>query len=289
MFAVLLQLVFAAVSLVQFTAASSCFQALLNKTQSCDNHNILYVTTQGVGSGLGSEFNYYFIYSLISAMVSERRMVFVISNRHWEYDCPHRHGWACYLHFPCHDSVINASMIDLSNMKNGFHEKDQLPREPPVIRNKVAEAYHELFGADSSCDIDKANPTIMTAIAGRHLYHLNDHTLQFTRSFNARYGLDNSKYLSLQLRLDDKKYEMSAQCWAWMTNMSNVYNLLKPYFESYQHIFISTDNCTTVSELTAMVPSTVQISSPCITNPTDSSNTLYKDLTGSINPRKPGE
>lgn len=181
--------------------ASECFAAVLNRTQSCQNLDLLYVTTQGRGSGLGSEFNFYFIYSLIHAMLTKRRLVFLISNRKWEYDCPHHHGWACYFQFSCPDSVVNASMIDLSNEKNTIHDsRFSSSRDPAEIRVKIGEVYRELFGSDAAvCDVEKQNPTVITSMVARHLYQLNNHTSSFVKSFNSRYGIGESKYISVQV------------------------------------------------------------------------------------------
>lgn len=142
--------------------ASECMLAILNKTQSCENKNILYVPTLGVGSGLGSEFNFYLIYSLIHAMAYKQRLVFVKTGRRWEYDCPEINGWACYLDFPCNDSVIKSNEINLSNEQNSLLDKDSISRDPRDVRNKLGEAYKDLFGVDAICDIEKDNPTVMT-------------------------------------------------------------------------------------------------------------------------------
>ncbi len=49
-----------------------CFNEIIEKTQSCDNKNILYVSTMGISSGLGSEFNSYLVWSLITAVFQNR-------------------------------------------------------------------------------------------------------------------------------------------------------------------------------------------------------------------------
>lgn len=81
---------------------------------------------------------------------------------------------------------------------------------------------------------------------------------------------------------------MSPECWSWMTNNSNIFNIIKPYLQNYKEVFISTDNCTTVAELSQMMPAEVRVSSACLTVPSDSSSDIYKDLVGNVNPRKPG-
>ncbi len=178
-----------------------CFKEIVAKTQSCENKNLLYVSTMGISSGFGSEFNTYLVWSLITAIFQNRflihlsinhfytclrpqsllhspsitltlayyqlhtysptysinhlltrplirRLVYVISNRNWEYDCPHKHGWGCYLDFKtqCSDGIVASNQLDFSNMPtydyltagagNGFLERNALlgPFNVPDIR-----------------------------------------------------------------------------------------------------------------------------------------------------------
>ena len=60
---------------VATSATHECFMSLFHKIQNCSNTNILYVTApMGESSGLGSEFNRYLIYSLLTAVADNRRM-----------------------------------------------------------------------------------------------------------------------------------------------------------------------------------------------------------------------
>ena len=49
-----------------------CFKEIVAKTQSCENKNLLYVSTMGISSGFGSEFNTYLVWSLITAIFQNR-------------------------------------------------------------------------------------------------------------------------------------------------------------------------------------------------------------------------
>ena len=65
-----------------------------------------------------------------------RRLVYVTTKRNWEYDCPHKHGWGCYLDFKtkCSDGIVDSNQLDFSNLPtydyiaagagNGFLERN---------------------------------------------------------------------------------------------------------------------------------------------------------------------
>jgi hypothetical protein len=77
-----------------------------------------------------------------------RRLVYVTTKRNWEYDCPHKHGWGCYLDFKtkCSDGIVDSNQLDFSNLPtydyiaagagNGFLERNALlgPTSMPDIR-----------------------------------------------------------------------------------------------------------------------------------------------------------
>lgn len=77
------------------------------------------------------------------------------------------------------------------------------------------------------------NPTVVTSIAAKYLYHLNSNTKSALQTLAVRYNLTHLKaeeYLSLQLRMNDKKYEMSAETWNWISDTSNIVREITPFF-----------------------------------------------------------
>ena len=267
-----------------FALASHCLRALLKDSQNCQVRDLLYVTvstvidltitppsfkftntrfqqTQGrsVRAGLGAEFNHYLIHSLLNALWTKRRLVFLTSMRSWEYDCPERLGWACYLSLPCKDSVVNMSSIDFS-YRNALHDKDDAARSFETLKMKFNP--RSFCGANN--DIATTSPTELTAIVAKFLYSLNNSTMLFTQKYNEQYGFGSSKYLSVQIRLGDKVKEMPRANWEWMTNTSNIVEVLRPYLATNKRIFVATDNCSTVFTMATMLPPDVQLRSPCL-------------------------
>ena len=68
-------------------AQASCFKDILLKTQDCSNNNIVYYSMEGVHSGFGSEFFYYFVHALKDAILQNARLKYVITGKTWENDC----------------------------------------------------------------------------------------------------------------------------------------------------------------------------------------------------------
>ncbi len=225
--------------------------------------------------------------------------MYLKSRRHWEYDCPLHLGWACYLQFRCNETGVFADEMDFSDVRTTFHDRDFASREYPKIYDVLQSVYETNYkdGSDTSCDVKKTNPTILTSMAAKFLFNLNDHTKQFSKKFNERYMIDAGvPYVSLQLRSQDKKYEMSAETWAWISNMQNVYDTMKPFIDEasgIKHLFVSTDNCTLLGELTPLLPSHIAVASPCHKHEGEDSHTAVamtgdenQDLVGEFNPRR---
>lgn len=73
--------------LCRILCSSDSFKEALLKTQDCSNPSHLFVSTEGGGSGLGSQFHYYFVHSLKDAILNGQRMIYVTSGIRWENDC----------------------------------------------------------------------------------------------------------------------------------------------------------------------------------------------------------
>ena len=229
-----------------YSLQQECFIEALNRTQSCSNKNLLYVTTMGGGSGLGSEFNAYFMPSLLTAIAEERRMVYVRSKRKWEYDCASESGWACYLAFPCEENGIEMANVDLS--QRYLRNDDSSLKFPNMTsvqllaprNNKIYEIINSVSVKGSrSCkgkvDSSTFSVTMLTSMAGRFLYQLNSQTKAAIRQLNSHYKSilqSRMSYLAVQIRMTDKKYEMSAEAWDWVNNLSNTVNFIRPYFKA---------------------------------------------------------
>ena len=228
-----------------YTLQQECFIEALNRTQSCSNKNILYVTTMGGGSGLGSEFNAYFIPSLLTAISEQRRMVYVRSKRKWEYDCASESGWACYLTFPCEENGIEMANVDLSqrylrnddsslkfpNMTSVQLLSPRNPRLYEVINSVSVKGSRSCKG---KVDFTSFSVTMLTSMAARFIYQLNSQTKAAIRQLNSHYKSilqSRMSYLAVQIRMTDKKYEMSAKAWNWVNDLSNTVNFIRPYFK----------------------------------------------------------
>lgn len=156
----------------QGTPLYSCLDTVLSLSQSCENDNKAYATLMGHTSGFGSEFLAYLMNSLFTAMINNRRLVFVRSKRPWEYDCANKAAWGCYFTMaPCEDNLVDPAGIDLSK----FMEYHRFPRDSgsefiareslinfqdqdvshhlETARNLIKEAYAEKIPAIGSiCD-----------------------------------------------------------------------------------------------------------------------------------------
>ena len=283
-----------------------CFEELLTITQACDNKAIMYASLQGGGSGLGSEFNHFLVYSLINAAMVNKRLVYFASQRKWEYDCPQKNGWGCYFEFPCNlPNGANHNELDFTDERSSMHDRDHSYREYPDIFDKIKSMYDQIKSAkNGECKhMEKDQQTILTSIAAKHLYKLNPIVRQFVNRFNDHYAISGGEYLALQIRAQDKRYEMSAEMWEYITNVRNIYNEISPYLygsptvfpgtTGYKMLFVSTDNCTMLAELGKLAPPDIVIMSPCHKHLHPSVINLQNDgekhnsssLVGDFNPR----
>jgi hypothetical protein len=239
-----------------------CIERTLNLTQSCTNPNRLYVTTLGQSSGFGSEFIAYLMNSLLTAMMQNKRMVYLVSKRSWEYDCPQHLGWACYFTFqafgcPQNLTISTYSTMDLSNQKNvheeikesgsSFLEHELLYRYEPSRQDEVLQRMkliQTLYGIDKNlieqdCNLEISNTpgknsnnnkilpaSILAGLLATNLYKLSSAYQQSIQQYNQqRYGhllSTPTGYFALQLRLTDKKYETPEADWQYISNMSYI-------------------------------------------------------------------
>ena len=106
----------------------------------------------------------------------------------------------------------------------------------------------------------------MSNYASIFLWKLPFHVQQYVNQHNAATYLHyiQGKYNSIQIRLSDKKAEMNEKTWNWMTHTANIAKFVEPIFEQsgLRHVFISSDNCTAVVELEALLPK-YQFITPC--------------------------
>mmetsp|Transcript_19904 Transcript_19904/g.28510 ORF Transcript_19904/g.28510 Transcript_19904/m.28510 type:complete len:246 (+) Transcript_19904:458-1195(+) len=118
--------------------------------------------------------------------------------------------------------------------------------------------------------IGNFNPTIITSIAAKHLYHLNSNTKTVIHEMVSKSylkELSTHPYLSIQLRMNDKKYEMSPETWNYITNISNIVSEVMPYFKKLNltRLYLATDNCSAAREIFRMLqPLKVLTYSPCL-------------------------
>ena len=198
----------------------------------------------GSGSGLGSEFNTFLISSLLTAVALERRMVYYRSKRKWEYDCQNERGWACYLTFPCEEIGVDETALDYSQK---YLIKDASSLKIPNMQfdRKLSPRNDKIYSIINSfsvpgsikCNVNTANfsVTMLTCMAANYLYQLNAHTKAAIQQINSHYPLNQAShlpYIAVQLRMTDKRYEMSKEAWNWMTNLQNTAKFIRPYFKS---------------------------------------------------------
>jgi hypothetical protein len=172
------------------------------------------------------------------------------------------------------------------NFYNKISDRDNHIRDLDQIYRSIENIYFDYHENQmKKCPHQDLNPTSLTTIVAKHLYRLNDHTKKFTNHFNSRYNLKNKSYLALHLRSGDKKYEVSAEIWNWIHNMSNVYGVMKPYLQTIPRVFVSTDNCTIINDILHTFPKHIEISCPCLKD-SSSIGDIDADLVGDFNPRR---
>lgn len=211
---------------------------------------------EGEGSGLGSEFNNYLIFTIIEGIYTNRRIVNILSDRSWPYDCGDNTGWACYLKFPCEDSSLP---IKYNELPNGsiLHNGDNIIHDAGYVQLNLQKAYNEFYFSQESCNASSLGATITTAIIAHHVYHLNENTSRLVNSFLSIFPFRQEKYISVQIRTTDKRVEMDQETWDIVTNMTTISALLVPYMKlaSIKHVFVATDDCDLISKLSLQVQS----------------------------------
>lgn len=217
---------------------TECLKSMIDLTQSCTSHNHLYVTTMGQTSGIGSEFNAYLMNSLKTALIQNRRMIYLASKRPWEYDCEEKLGWACYFSFlPCPDGNVSYCQMDLNqrNVHNRIKEPGsafQLPETTAAnIPETLIDAMRTLHKAyemnDTICQLDSISVNnlkrgVLGGIIATRLFQLNDVSRTAIDTLNAPYKdlvQPGRKFASFQLRLTDKKHETPEKDWVKISDM----------------------------------------------------------------------
>lgn len=219
-----------------------CFEHLINLTQRCANPNMLYASTMGYGSGLGSEFNAYLLKCVLYAVITNRRFVYLNTKRKWEYNCHEQSGWSCYFGFPsCSDNIANISQINLSltptNNTKHFYEQ---PGSTYIDREEIEnfdfqqESFHyfirrlvEVYNTSlppNICTFAEEQIFYPAEVAGpisKHLFHLNNKTSHAVKVINHKYEhIARKPYIGMLMRLTDKSGEMPKEDWEMLSNMS---------------------------------------------------------------------
>ena len=211
-----------------------CFEAILNLTQQCNNINHLYATVMGDGSGFASEFNYYLIKSVLTAIFTNRRYSYLITNRPWEYNCAEGKGWGCYFSSPCSDGIVETKDMDFQNRRSPYEpfrltgpayidrgEIEETPYDPNFYIRQL-QPLKEVYGTElpsGICDNLQISDILAKDLAGaiaKRMFRLNEKTKKAVANINRRYEYiqTNRTYASLLLRLSDKRYEMPEEDWA---------------------------------------------------------------------------
>ena len=211
------------------------------------NYNILYVTSpMGFNNGFASEYNHYLIGSTINAITSGRRLVYLRSNRTWEYDCNSKSGWGCYFRFRCgHPRGVEPKDMNFTAPLSGSlinpgstFQSTILGYGNVIDMSRIINAFKKVKMIDEQlqCSVSTST-TVATSIIAKYLYQLQPEVKSSIKQINSRYHhLIQSGYFSLQIRLTDKKVEMPKQTWLWMNNANIVTNYMKPFFEAQPKI-----------------------------------------------------
>lgn len=253
-----------------------CLETIVNLTQSCSNKNYVYSTTMGIGSGFASEFNFYLIKSMLFGVFSNRRLIYLISKRTWEYDCPEQLGWACYLSFgTCPDRIVEPKDMDFSTLYSphlrlkqsgpAYFDRPQISEmqyTPDYYMNVInamkTSVYEEEFTAlfkqqqqqsgsnnTAICDIqtEDIHKNDLAGILSNVLFQFNNKTKQGIATINNRYShLHNRPYAGFLLRLTDKIDEVPEVDWPYLFNMNTVANRFLEVLHNYTGTHPKTGN-----------------------------------------------
>lgn len=202
-----------------------CFETLFNLTQSCSNHNYFYATNIGVASNNNfiSEFNEYLMKILLRAIYTNRRFIYLQTNRTWKYNCEEGKGWACYFSFtPCLDGTVTRADMDMSRLPSNDYITDPgnayMDREDMnnyhfnavfvYFRTIEIDRFYQgqALLAPNICDQfpESMIPSITAdGLAGpiaKHLFRLNNKTISIINMMNRRYEhLQNKTFVSVLL------------------------------------------------------------------------------------------
>lgn len=223
----------------------TCQEAVFNHIASCTNNNFMFVTTLGdANTSFSTEFLYYYVRTIWLTFFSNRRMIFLRTKRHWQYDCPEQLGWFCYFtkHSYCPDTVTEVKDMDISHPRNS-RDKWGVPGPKMIDRNQIADiyyhpsgqtiAFHMLLGVYKpmfnnltmsyfnqtslmtsqvgACSIQKDDWIQFHDIIGmmvKYAFQLNPHTLlkvnQINKVYASLWKTSSTRFASLCLRSQDE-------------------------------------------------------------------------------------
>lgn len=282
-----------------------CFLNLLKKTQSCDNMNIYYGSMVGGKLGIGVEFTVRLMRQVLCAVMNNQRFVFVNAQKKWEYNCASGEGWACYINFGCDDSIVRQHQVNLMNKGSAADPCTSQPSNPLLCRGSIFEGrlieeyidmkrefvfrnlqqlHDELTRTGKNqhmekgvCNLENSSYANISTIIGSHVYRLNTATktiidTAIKERFPQLLSPTLKQYVALQIRLTDKKREVTPDVWNWMNNATNIANFVTPLLQRVRPssrkdnvaLFIATDDCVFTRTLLPLLPSYVTVHSRCM-------------------------
>eukprot|EP01040_Poterioochromonas_malhamensis_P010668 gene10668-11619_t len=265
----------------------SCIHYLVNYTQSCNNRRHRYfITPLGVSQGFTSEFAFNYAYSFLNSVVIGARLIeTTFPSRKWEYDCPKNKGWQCYFaSSPCEDRYLDSKSLNfafyetfgrlhmnhiqlnremnrdftffhnkLNNFVNDHHIKEDL-------RDETASKVDKL---KAKCKLNALTEEELLGVVYQYLFQLSEEAIEkinhllnnelksFQALFQSSRPRKTKDVLGIHLRTTDKKYEMSADEWNFITNADRIIAAVKPELPpatNLKNVFVATDNCTLACE-----------------------------------------
>jgi hypothetical protein len=242
-----------------------CFSIIFKLTQACSNMDLIYYHVPLFkNQGFASEFNLNYVYALLNAIMENKRLIVghnrKLMKRDWEYQCKPEQDWFCFFKKDCDDSYINdTSLIENNNIKVvTFHS---LIRDPKLIIENINDKLKTismLNKEDKSCELNEFSSMKIASLASSYLYTFNDVFKNKLEDYHVKfYGdlysyLEKTKYLSIQLRTNDKIVESLDETFAVITDAKKLYSLIENKLfpiGTIKDVFIASDNCTIACEL----------------------------------------
>lgn len=242
-----------------------CFSKIFKLSQACSNMDLMYLKVPLFrNQGLASEFNFNYVYSIINAIMENKRLVIGhdqnLIKYDWEYQCKPDQDWYCFFNKECDDSYINNTSL-INNQKIKLVTFHSLIRDPKVIINNINNILKSITLSNyrqELCELNNISPIHFVSFASSYLYKLNESFKNKLDFYNVNfYGdsykkLKNTKYISIQLRTNDKIVESMEENYAIVTDAKKIYNLIENKLfpiGTIKDVFIASDNCTIACEL----------------------------------------